>query len=1467
MKKLAFLRSLFVLSALLIAGAGYAQLRNAIPLKEVQFKDQKFSLNKAKKNGCSTLMKTSEVQPKGEYVSLLHETFGNLEITGDSIDAENYEGYEYGNYIFSAKGIITQNASKSNNYLCLPPVENNYLKGYIGFGNLPWKDHQYVKINFTLSAPVPSDSIINTDIRFWDNNNEYIGGYNLLCHSRGYNQFGFYSFIFTKDDFPQETSYLQLSNTSEEYNILLDNVEILTFDPNPEFYSYIVANNSEFLNINNSPSYPWKTCEEEIDVEGGNQTSSKYLFKGIKSTNQKIENSTSWFGTTVTNKNEYIDLSFGWKVSCGSKERLALFVNGNEYASISDIDKQISSESFHFEPGTYTFEWAYIKDSLAINDEGNDEGMVNNIKVVYSSNSEPLPDNNTPVLTVDKSTVNFKYVTFPNQGNASVYISNTGKDDLVISEIKGISAPFGYSELSTKVIPQYMGQNLDFQFSPAEADKGIFTQIVTLMSNGGQKEIVLIGYSNIDCIIETSAYGQLSSVITDTSVDSLVIIGYLNTSDFSFIKNSMPNLKYLDMSLATVFENALPSSCLQNKRSLEEVILPEGLRTINSYAFENCTSLKEINLPEGLTNIYDYAFRNCSSLTGELLLPSTLQSIGYYAFEGTGYTVCRSKAVTPPSVNSGGLGNISLVYVPRGSAQAYRNNSYWNRMTIIDGDSMTEVSVTLTEAGTLGAEILKQAESVAVVNKLTIAGPLNIDDWNLIRNSMSSLVSIDLSACTVTSIPHSQFSDKYSLFEIVLPNDLKIIEYDAFLRCTKLTEIIIPESVTTIRDNAFNGCTLLGKINIPASLQSLGQAAFNGCTVLQSPIVIPKGITQIPSNAFYNCRALSDVTLPESLLKIESSAFYQCAISSIILPDQLTTVDSNAFQYCPLSEIILPATLTSIGSYAFSCSTLEKITCQQATPPVLNSDPFSNVDKTTCELSVPAWSVNMYKLAKYWMNFSNITTYEASVDHLPISGVFTMADGIRPQDIPSVTVQQGATLIVRGNQPFATNRFVMNHKLNNWGTNFSSCVFSNLINESPEMTAESVAMNFNVNGNRWFFLSFPYDINYSDITIDEGKFFVFRKYDGASRAEKGTSTVTGDSWKNIEPTETLKAGNGYIFQCSADVTNLMLKATMESKNQLFANTMRAIALNDYIPADGNAENQSWNLVGNPFPSYFYMNNIEYVTPITIWNGSSYEALSPVDDEYYLRPFEAFFVQKPTDVASIKFNPDGRAYPTNASNKVAPKKAVTNSERKVFNFVISNGNNTDKCRIVLNPKAKADYEIICDAAKFMSLDADVPQIYTVDRKGTTFAINERPEGNVMMGMYTGNAGSYTISLQTQVEGVNVFLLDRTTGEETDLTTQYYTFNASEGMDNNRFEVRFEAPGATGIDAENAVPVKVSVVKGALNVQAAVGSTIEVIDYAGLTVKRVNTTDTVTEIVLPQGAYIVVVNGKSYKAMLL
>lgn len=134
----------------------------------------------------------------------------------------------------------------------------------------------------------------------------------------------------------------------------------------------------------------------------------------------------------------------------------------------------------------------------------------------------------------------------------------------------------------------------------------------------------------------------------------------------------------------------------------------------------------------------------------------------------------------------------------------------------------------------------------------------------------------------------------------------------------------------------------------------------------------------------------------------------------------------------------------------------------------------------------------------------------------------------------------------------------------------------------------------------------------------------------------------------------------------------------------------------------------------------------------------------------------------------------------------------------MDITITGGDKEDNTRIVLNEEASLSYEMTCDAGKMMSMEASVPQIYTLGEDGTRYAINERPvgEGLVMLGFHAGTSGKYTIALDRCMAD-RVFLTDFETGETTELTANEYTFTAEAGNNDVRFAIGFIADDETGI----------------------------------------------------------------------
>ena len=228
----------------------------------------------------------------------------------------------------------------------------------------------------------------------------------------------------------------------------------------------------------------------------------------------------------------------------------------------------------------------------------------------------------------------------------------------------------------------------------------------------------------------------------------------------------------------------------------------------NRGAFTNCTKITGLRFADnsGVTFIGDHAFKNCSNLKTIENIPSTLNNIEKWCFEGT-------------ALESVDLSNTQIT-------------------TMKDGVFFNNTSLT----------------SIKLPNKLE-------DFWDNAFNGCTSLNNIEMPS-TVKGIYNNVFLNCKQLSDVKLPMGLTYIGKNAFCK-SSIASITFPPSLQKIGDYAFQKAKLENVV-IPTNCNAIEQGAFSENTKLTTVYI--NGVTcYLAVDAFANCGNLKDVYITSNV--------------------------------------------------------------------------------------------------------------------------------------------------------------------------------------------------------------------------------------------------------------------------------------------------------------------------------------------------------------------------------------------------------------------------------------------------------------------------------------------------------------------------------------------------------------------------------------------------------------------------
>lgn len=371
-----------------------------------------------------------------------------------------------------------------------------------------------------------------------------------------------------------------------------------------------------------------------------------------------------------------------------------------------------------------------------------------------------------------------------------------------------------------------------------------------------------------------------------------------------------------------------------------------------------------------------------------------------------------------------------------------------------------------------------------------------------------------------------------------------------------------------------------------------------------------------------------------------------------------------------------------------------------------------------------------------------------------------------------------------------------------------------------------------------FFVSFPFDVNVSDIfglNSAYGDAYIVEEYDGAGRAEKGFFGGDGTTtfWKELQPGDVMLANVGYCVildndYFNGDIGNIWDNKSAGSSVYLYfpsassvgdiESSSETISIPEHLChhdrtfiTGGSREvnhintDSHWNMMGVPIfdthsdPGTSGQPGAVFATSGTDgdgnfnyfyeWNPSNNQFSIHTAVNYSFKCMHGYMVQYHGNVTFKT-----AAAPASVAARRAPQKENYQIELQVLN------NNAD----VLNSAFVELRENACDTFElnedvYMSFNNLAVNIYTL-AGNYDVAANVLSVGNhtIPVGVKVTKAGTYTFSMPSNFSGTAT-LVDSFTGERTNLALDDYEVNLQKGVIEDRFLLEIDVQKvATAID---------------------------------------------------------------------
>lgn len=541
--------------------------------------------------------------------------------------------------------------------------------------------------------------------------------------------------------------------------------------------------------------------------------------------------------------------------------------------------------------------------------------------------------------------------------------------DLTSSSIKSYSGTEGtntgiFTSYPSNEIPMYAFYN-----------PYLFTYKSTLTSIKFPSSTVSIG--NLAFYYAWNLAGTITIPASIKSITDYAFYGCSSISAFSVVGS---NTRY-SSTAGVLFSKSQDTLFLFPQAKSGNYVIPSGVKHIGPSAFENCYYITSLTLPSTLQSIGSYAFCYCSGITGSLTLPSTLKKAGSGAFYGC-WNITGTVTLPASLIDLG-----DFCFFESNNISAFNVNSsnpvYTAYNDVLYSKNMDTLFI--CPGGKTG--------TFTIPNSVKLIGSHAFYKCSKLTGTITIPTLVDYIGFYAfygcSQLTNFQVNDNNPYFTaengvLFSKNKDRLLSFPP----TKSGNYEIPATVVQIDPGAFAfSSNITGIINIPASVKLLGQYAFYGCNQIAGFDVDTENKAYSSSDGILFNHSRDSLLIcpltkngkyyiPTTVKYIGYSAFDGCnLLTEVILPFSVMTIDSYAFEYCTgLTRIRLSENVSTIGYGAFyNCTGLQKFEFNRSLPPVVDYYTLNLINKSTCSLVVPKGATSSYQNSNYWNEFAIIT--------------------------------------------------------------------------------------------------------------------------------------------------------------------------------------------------------------------------------------------------------------------------------------------------------------------------------------------------------------------------------------------------------------------------------------------------------------------------------------------------------------